>query len=260
MRVVVCIKQVFDPASVRVSSRGELDTREGVLTVNAADLCALEDALKLKDEHQAEVIVLTLGGPQAEDALREALAMGADRAVLLSDRALEGSDAHGVSYALACAIGVIGNVDLVLTGVRSSDDGGGQVGPHIAEMLGLPQITSAYSLSVHGDRATAIQVFEDGARRLSVPLPAVVTIPEQSNRPRLAHVASIMNVYKEGSVEMWGVADISADAGRLGAEGTLTVVRRSFAPEPAVKGDILTGTAKEAAAALAACLRKRGLI
>jgi electron transfer flavoprotein beta subunit len=260
MRIVVCIKQVFDPATIRVSSRGDLVTREGVRIINPADLCALEEALKLKDAEGAEVVTLTLGGPEAEDALREALAMGADRAVLLSDPAFAGGDAHAVSYALAQAVRAIGDADLVLTGADSLDDGGGQVGLLMAAELGLTQITGGLALAVSAGRASAIQRFETGDRRLSVPLPAVVTIPENSNVPRLALAASIMNVYSQASVQTWSAADIGADAARLGSEGSLTTVRRAFPPEPQPAGEILSGSAAEAAQALAARLRARGLI
>jgi electron transfer flavoprotein beta subunit len=260
MRIVVCLKQVLDLATIRVSSRGDMDMRDGVKVINPADLCALEEALKLKDAQGAQVISLALGGPEVEDCLREALAMGSDRAVLLSDPLFAGSDAHGVSYALAQAVTSIGDVDLVLAGVRSTDDGGGQVGPQVAEQLGWSQITAALGLDVADGQATACQRFEDGDRRISVHLPAVITIPGGSNQPRLAPAASIMNVYKQHNVETLTAADIAADSARLGGDGALTVVRRVFAPEAAAKGDVLSGTATEAAAALAGRLRKRGLI
>ncbi len=260
MRIVVCMKQIIDPATVRLSSRGELVTQDAVRTANPADLCALEEALRLKDEQGAEVIVLSLGGPQAEDVLREALAMGADRAVLLSDSAFADSDAHAVSYALARAIETIGGVDLVLAGSRSADDGGGQVGSQIAEHLGQPQVTSAWKLDVAEGRASAVRDFEEGPRRLSVPLPAVLTIREQANVPRLAPADRIMNVYKDGMLDVWGARDIGADMSRVGAAGSATTVRRMFGPEPEARGEILGGTTTEAVRAVVARLRKRGLL
>jgi len=260
MRIIVCIKQIFDPATIRVSTRGEVATQDGVRIINPADLCALEEALKLKDTQGAEVIALTLGGPEAEDVLREALAMGADRAVLLSDPLLAGSDAHAVSYALAQAVKTVAGVDLVLGGVRSLDDGGGQVGPNMAEALGWSQTTAALELAVTDGRISALQRFEDRDRRVTVPLPTVVTVAAQANVPRLPHAASIMNAYQQRSVETWTAEDIAAEPERLGADGSLTVTRRSFPPEVQAKGDILTGTPREAATALAARLRKRGFI
>ena len=260
MRIVVCIKQVLDHATIRVSSRGELDTRDGVLVINAADLCALEAALTLRDAHGGDVIALTLGAPEAEDALREALAIGADRAILLNDALFDGSDARAVSYALAQAVRKIGEVDALLAGVASSDVCGGEVGPTMAELLAWPHITGAVCLEVAGKRATAVQSLEDGDRKISVPLPAVVTIARDSNTPRLAPVASIMNAYAVGALSTWSAEDIAADAARLGAAAALTVERRSLAPEAAAKGDLLTGTAREAAQALAARLRRRGFI
>jgi electron transfer flavoprotein beta subunit len=260
MRIVVCIKQVFDPATVRVSSRGDLATQDGVRIINPADLCALEEALLLKDAQGAQIIVLSLGGPESEDALREALALGADRAVLLSDAAFAGGDAHTASYILARAVETIGHVDMALAGARALDDGAGQVGPEMAEILGWPQITNACQLRLGGGRAAAIQSFEDGHRRVSVALPCVITVAELTNTPRLATVASIMNAYGHPAFDRWAAADIGADPAHLGAEGSRTMVRRSFPPEPLPKGDFLSGGPADVAAALAARLRKRGFI
>jgi electron transfer flavoprotein beta subunit len=259
MRIVVCLKQVLDLSTVRVSSRGELDTREAAKTTNPADLCALEEALTIKEAQAAEVIALTLGDADAEDVLREALAVGADRAILLCDDAFAGCDAHGVSHALAGAVATIGGVDLVLTGDRSSDDGGGQVGAHIAEELGWAQLTAAHALDVAGGRATAVQVLEDGCRHVSVPLPAVVSVANVGSRPRLAHIASIMNAYRRSTVDTWSAADIRAALPPAGG-AALTVVRRTFAPDAHDKGDIIAGTPADAARSLVSRLRQRSII
>jgi electron transfer flavoprotein alpha/beta subunit len=260
MRILVYLKQVFDPATIRVSSRGDLATQDGVRIINAASLCALEEALRLKDSANAEVTVLTLGGTEEEDALREGLAMGADKAILLSDPAFSGGDASATSYAVAQAVRTAGNIDLVLSGDGSAEDESGPICPAVAEMLGWPQITAALSLSTVGGHATACQALEDGDRRISVPLPAVVTIGEHANAPRLAPVASIMTVYAERTVEKWNAAGIAADTGKIGAAGSPTEVRRRFAPDPLPKADILAGTPQEAARALVARLRRRNLL
>lgn len=259
MRIIVCLKQVLDPASVRVSSRGELDTRDGAAVTNRADLCALEWALALRDAHDAEVIALTLGTAGAEDVLREALAMGAQRGVLLCDECFVGCDAAAVSYVLAQAIRTIGDGDLVLAGARSSDDGGGQVGPHVAELLGWPQVTAAVALALADGQAHAVKRFEEGERRISVALPAVITVEPGAATPRLAHAASIMNAYS-AALTVWSAHDIAAEPARLGSQAALVVERRAFAPEAAEKGEVLTGTTRQATAALVARLRKRGLI
>ena len=259
MRIIVCMKQVLDMASVRVSSRGELDVRDGVHVANPADLCALEWALSLADTHGAEVIALTLGDAGADDVVREALAMGAQRAVLLCDAAFAGSDAAAVSFALAQAVLKTGDCDLLLAGARSSDDGGGQVGPHMAELLGWPHVTDAYNLAIQDGRVSAVKRFEDGNRRMSAPLPAVVTVSERSITPRIAHAAAIMNAC-DATVTTWTAQDIGAGAERLGPHAALVAERRAFAPEITTKGDVLPGGAGEAAATLVARLRKRGLI
>jgi electron transfer flavoprotein beta subunit len=260
MRVIVILRQVFDPATIRVSSRGDLATQEGVLVIGAASLCALEEALKLKDSTPAEVVALALSDQATRDALFEALAMGADRAVLLSDAALDGSDDSGVAHALARAVSVLGPADLVLAGDRSPEDEAGPIGPAVAENLGWPQISAALSLSVSGGRAVALQALEDGERRISAPLPAVITVSARTNVPRLPTVASIMGVYASGAVETWSAAEIGADSSRMGRAGALTTVRRRFAPEPWPKNDILSGSPQQAASALVARLRRRGIL
>ena len=259
MRIVVCLKQVFDAQSVRVSSRGELDTRDGVRVANPADLCALETALSLKDAQGAEVIAITLGDASAQDVLRLALAMGADRGILLSDPLFTGSDAGAVAYALAQAIRCIGDVDLVLAGASSWDDNGGQVGPHIAELLGCSQITFGGAVEVTDGAVSADRSSEDGDVRVSAPLPAVVTIVHRSNIPRLAHAGRIMTA-GECIIEAWDAAAIAADPALLGASGSRTSVLRTFAPEAHARGDVLEGAPRDAARALVAHLRQRGLI
>jgi electron transfer flavoprotein beta subunit len=260
MHVLVFLRQVYDPATIRVSSRGDLATQEGVRIVNATSLCALEEALKLKDTSHAGITVLTMGRPEAEDALHEALAMGADRAIMLCDAALDGSDDGAAACALAGAVSRAGNVDLVLAGDRSPEDDSGPIAPAVAEILGWPQITAAAGLRVAAGRAAAGQALEDGDRRISVPLPAVVTVCEHSNVPRLAPVAGIMSAYSEHTVEKWSIADIGVDANKVGTAGSSTSVQRQFAPDPWPKSDITAGTPQESARALAARLRRRGLV
>jgi electron transfer flavoprotein beta subunit len=258
MRIVVCLKQVLDPASVRVSSRGELDVRDGVLTTNAADLCALEEALRLKDTQGSRVIALTLGEATASDVLHEALAMGADEAVLLSDPTFAGSDAFAVAYVLSLGVSKIGQVDLVLCGSRSWDDLGGQVGPQVAELLGWAQITSACDLQVASGHVSATQQLDDGDRRLTLPLPAVASVEALANTPHLPTAVAIM--HPQMSIVTWSAADLGSDPQRTGAAGSLTTVRRAFAPDAHVRGEILSGSAIEAARALVAHLRQRGII
>jgi electron transfer flavoprotein beta subunit len=259
MRIVVCLKQVFDPQSVRVSSRGELDARDAVRVANAADLCALETALRVKYAQGAHVIAMTLGDATAEGVLRQALAMGADGAVLLCDQLFTGGDAGAVAYALAQAVRHIGAVDVVLTGACSWDDNSGQVGPHIAELLGWAQITFAYTVELAGGAVSANRRGEDGSERASVPLPAVVTVVPATILPRLGHAARIMTPNERG-VDVWDAAAIAADPALLGARGSLTTVLRRFAPEAHTKGDVLDGAPRDAARTLAAHLRQRGLI
>lgn len=273
MRIVVCIKQVLDPATLRVTSRGALAIEEATRIANAADLCALEEALALKDKHKVEIVALTLGAAAADDVLRLALAMGADRAVRLHDASFMFGDAHAAGYALARAVTAIGAVDLVLAGARSLDSASGVVGAEIASTVGWPLITSGRRIALAGRRASAVQTFEDSSQRTTTGLPAVITVAADSNQPRLPTVADIMTAYRQAPspllfagetgqarLQVLSAEDIVADRERSGAAGARTVQRRTFPEDAAAKGDVLSGTPAESAALLTQRLRRRGYV
>ena len=185
MRIAVCVKQVLDPRGVRLSrSREAIDPRQAARIMNPPDKYALEAALRLRERHGGEVFALSLGAPEAGDALREALAMGADRAILLTDEGLAGADEYNVARALARAVERIGEVSLVLTGERALDTDGGTLPARLAHELGWPVALDAAEPQVEGDRLQAYQ-WEEGARwRFSVALPAVLAIARRGEKPR----------------------------------------------------------------------------
>jgi len=224
--------------------------------INPADLCALDDALRIKDSIGAEVTVVTVGESQDDDALREALAMGVDRGCLVSDPTLAACDALAIAYVLSRVAQREGPFDLVLTGVASADDGAGIVGPALAEFLGWPHIGNAYGLTLDGTRLKAAHQ-DGGPRTISLPLPALATIPPDANRPRLPNAARIVDVYSSGAIQILTATDLDLDPARLAAT---TEVRRSFAPDPLPRCEVMTGDAQDVTRALVARLRQWGFV
>lgn len=215
MKIVVAIKQVLDPRGFTVNRKAEkiFFNREEWIT-NPADLCALEAALTLKDKLGAEVVVLSGGPARAGDALRDAWARGADRAIHLSDKAFAGADGFVAARILAKAVDKLGNVDLVLCGDKALDTGG-EVGPRLAEALGWPQVLDALDVTVTDGRARAIKPNGAGFVALEVGLPALVTVAAGANQPRYPHGGRIMQSYREYQLEAWTAADLGLSEDEL---------------------------------------------
>jgi electron transfer flavoprotein alpha/beta subunit len=257
----VMIKQVPDTNEVRLDPRTGTLIREGVPSIiNPEDKNALEEALKLKESMGASVVVVSMGPPQAEDALREALAMGADEAILLSDRAFAGADTWATATTLGYALKKIGDFDLVLAGRQAIDGDTAQVGPQVAEFLKVPQVTYVRELTVEGGKVRAKRAVEDGYEDIEATLPALLTITKEANAPRYPNAGAIISAYRERKVARWGVADINADPESLGLKGSPTQVKRSFSPPPKEPGQILKGAPPEAAKDLVAILRQKNII
>jgi electron transfer flavoprotein beta subunit len=262
MRIIVTIKQVPDTTNVKIDSRTGTLIREGVPSIiNPEDKNALEAALQLRERYGGEVIVISMGPPQAEDAMREALAIGADTAVLLSDRALAGADTWATAYTLGTAIKKIGNYDLILAGRQAIDGDTAQVGPQLAEFLNLPQVTYVRDLDViDGKKVVAKRTLEDGFEEIEAPLPALLTITKEANTPRYPHAAAIMNAYRQQTVTTWKAEDLAADPQSIGLEGSPTQVKRSFSPEPRGAGEVLTGPTSEQVKSLVSRLRAKNIV
>jgi len=261
MKIVVLIKQVPDTNEVKLDPKTGTLIREGVPSIiNPEDKSALEEALVLKEKTGAHVVVLSMGPPQAEDALREALAMGADEAILLTDRAFAGADTWATAATLGYALKKIGDFDLVLAGRQAIDGDTAQVGPQVAEFLNVPQITYARDLVIDGGKVHALRVLEDGAEEIQADLPALLTVIKEANTPRYPSAGAIITAYRSQAVANWGVKDIDADPEKLGLKGSPTQVKRSFSPPPKEPGQILKGAAPEAAKDLVAILRGKNII
>ncbi|TVQ39296.1 MAG: electron transfer flavoprotein subunit beta/FixA family protein [Geminicoccaceae bacterium] len=239
MNLFVCIKQVPDSAQIRVHPVTNTIMRQGVPTiVNPYDLFALEEALRLRDEYGGSVTVLSMGPPMAEEALRRALGIGADHAVLITDRRFAGADTLATSYALASALTTLGReqpIDMVLTGKQTIDGDTAQVGPGIARRLGLEQLTYVAAIDRVDPLRREIVVrrrSEGGVQVLASRLPCLVSVVEGLNEVRRGAVADVLRAAR-AEVVTWSATEAGVeDPMRCGLRGSPTVVRRVFAPSP----------------------------
>ena len=262
MRIIVCVKQVPDTNEITINPETGTLIRDGVPSIlNNDDANALEQALEIKDAYpDTEVIALTMGPPQAREMLQECLAMGADEAILLSDRALGGSDTWATSNALAAGIRKIGDFDLVFAGRQAIDGDTAQVGPQIAEKVGVPQVTYVKEFEMGDDAVTVKRALEDGYEQLRVKLPCVLTAIKELNTPRYMSVPGVLRAVKS-EIKVWSADDIGVDKTTVGLKASPTNVFRSFTPKPKGKGITVEGdTAKELASNLLADLRKKHII
>lgn len=256
MHIVVCIKQVPDTADVKIDPKTNTLIREGVASViNPFDMYAIEEAIRIKEKKGGKVTVLSMGPPQAESALREAISMGADSAVLLSDRAFAGSDTWATSYTLAMALRKLGHFDLVLFGKQASDGDTAQVGPGVAAHLDLPQITYVRRIEeLTAGMVAAERLLDDGYEVIESPLPCVLTVVKEINEPRLPSLKGKMAARK-AVIATWGAKEIDADPKQIGLDGSPTKVVKIFTPPVRVGGEILSGEPLECVQKLAAALR-----
>ena len=263
MKIVVCIKQVPDTTNVRINPETNTLVREGVESiVNPFDEYALEEALRIKErlDEQVTTIAVTMGPPQAEAVLRQALALGIDEAILLSDRAFAGSDTWATSYALSKMIEKIGDVDLVLCGKQAIDGDTAQVGPGIAVHLGFPQITFVKKIeAIAPTKVRAERMMEEGYQVIESRLPVLLTVVKEINEPRLPSIRGKMRA-KKAEIPTWTVADLDADEDSLGLKGSPTVVHKIYAPERKKDSRILEGEPAEVATEIVSELKRLSLI
>ena len=236
MHFVCCIKQVPDTAEVKIDPQTNTLIRSGVESIsNPFDLVALEAALRLKEQYGGKVTALSMGPPQAEQVLREALSLGADETILLSDRLFAGADTLATSYALAKAIEKLNRylpVDLVLCGKQAIDGDTGQTGPNIATRLGYTQFTYVVAITGIDEKERKIQVHrkvEGGTEIIRGPLPALVTAELDLARPRRASLPWLLHSLRS-EVKVWKAEDIQADPQKLGLKGSPTWVKKIFSP------------------------------
>lgn len=229
MNIVVCIKQVPDTTEIKLDPVKGTLIRDGVPSImNPDDKGGLEEALKLKDKYGAKITVITMGPPQAEAILREAYAMGVDRAILLTDRKFAGADTLATSNALAAALREI-EYDLIIAGRQAIDGDTAQVGPQIAEHLEIPQISYLKELEYNEENKTikVKRVVEDGYYLLEAQLPALVTVLSEANQPRYMRVGNIVEAFNK-EVEIWTTENVKIEEEKLGLKGSPTQVKKSF--------------------------------
>lgn len=242
MNIIVCIKQVPDTAEVKIDPEKGTLVREGVPSiVNPFDEFAVEEALCLRAKFGGKVTAITMGPPQAVSALRQVVAMGADEAVLLSDRAFAGSDTWATSYTLAAAIRKTGPVDIILCGKQAIDGDTAQVGPGVAEFLKWPVVTYVRKLEVDGDKVKIERTFEDGYEKIEAPLPVVVTTVKEMNIPRMASLKGRMSA-KKAQIKLVTADAAKADPAEIGLKGSPTRVVRIFTPPKKAAGIRIDGT------------------
>jgi len=212
---------------------------------------AIEEAIRLKEKYQGKVTVISMGPLQAENALREAVSLGADEPVLLSDRAFAGSDTLATSYTLAAAIRKLAPYDLIICGKQASDGDTAQVGPGIAVHLDLPQITYVRKIEeMRTGYIRAERLLEEGYEVIESSLPAMITVVKEINEPRLPSLKGKIRA-KKMDITVWNAGEIDADKDRLGLTGSPTVVNKIFSPPKRTGGKTLTGEPKEVAQQLA---------
>ncbi len=217
-------------------------SREGIPTViNPLDRHAIEEALKIREEFSGKVTVVSMGPPQARRALEEALAMGADNAILLCDKSFAGADTLATAYSLACCIRKFGSFNLILCGNETIDSATGQVGPQLAEFLDIPHVTSVKQITIEQSNSLIVkQALEQGYMKVRVELPALLAVTKEINQPRLATVWAIMEA-KSKEIKVWGASDIGASADMIGLAGSPTQVTGVFERVTTRKKEIYQG-------------------
>ncbi len=247
MNVIVCIKQVPDTNEVKLNPETGTLIRDGVPSIiNPDDKAGLEAALRLKDKHGAKVTVISMGPPQADAALREALAMGADEAVLVTDRAFGGADTWATSSTLASAIRKF-PYDLIITGRQAIDGDTAQVGPQIAEHLKLANISYAEELEVKDGYITVKRQYEDRYHMLKAKLPCLITALAELNEPRYMTPGGVFDAYREREVKTLTRADLDIEDSNIGLKGSPTRVFKSFTKGVKGKGTVVTLDSQESA-------------
>ena len=266
MKIIVCVKQVPDTSGkVAVNPDGTLNRASMAAITNPDDLNAVEAALVLKEQTGAEVVVVCMGPPPAEGMLRECLARGCDRAVLVSGREFGGSDTYATSQILAAAINKIGvdAEDIVMCGRQAIDGDTAQVGPQIAEKLGLPQISYAADIQLDGNVVTVKRMLEDGYMTVKTQTPCLMTCIKELNEPRYMSVGGIFECYSKP----YEILDYEAlkddpliDATTIGLKGSPTNILTSFTPPQKGAGMMLEGADKATCDQLAGMLAAKHMI
>ena len=260
MNIVVCIKQVPNTNEVKLDPVTGTLIRDGVPSIiNPDDKAGLEAALRLKDQYGAHVTVITMGPPQADAALRETLAMGADEAILVTDRAFGGADTLATSTTVAAAVKNL-PYDLIITGRQAIDGDTAQVGPQIAEHLGIPNVSYAEDLKVEGDKVIVKRQYEDRYHMVEVKMPCLMTALSELNQPRYMTPGGIFDAYREKEVKTWTLADVTVDTNNIGLKGSPTKVFQTFTKSLKAAGTVVNLDVEESADYMVEKLKEKFII
>jgi electron transfer flavoprotein beta subunit len=261
MNILVCVKQVPDTTDVRINPETNTLIREGVESVlNPFDAYAIEEAIQIKERMEGKVTVMTMGPPQAEAVLRDAVAVGADEVILITDPAFAGADSWATSYTLAQAIKKLGNFDLILTGKQAVDGDTAQVGPGIAVQLDLPQIIFVKKIREIGDgKIVAERMTEEGFEVVESSLPVLVSVVKDINQPRLPSLRGKM-MAKKAEITQWSVSDLDVDTDLIGLKGSPTIVSKVFTPPKRGSGKVFEGEGPEVVDGFMKAIKEDGLV
>jgi len=251
MKIIVPIKQVPDTHNVQISKQTGTLQREGVPTIiNPEDKNAIETALTLKRLHNAEVITITMGPPQAEEALAEAIGMGVDKGILITDKAFAGADTLATAYTLKCAIDYLGSFDLIICGRQAIDGDTAQVGPQLASALNIPQVTYVTNITIEGNKAKITKDAGEEIHVLEGNLPLLITVTKDANEPRYPSIPQMLDAYRKNKIQILTSKELNIDKTRIGLEGSPTLVKRTFSPSKKHDTEIISGTPQEIARTL----------
>ena len=246
MNIVVCIKQVPGTTEIKIDPDTNTLVREGVESIiNPFDTYALEEGVRLKERCGGKLTVITMGPPQAEQALRETISLGADEAVLISDRVFAGSDTWATSFVLCRAIATVADYDVIVCGRQTLDGDTGQVGPGLSEMLGIPFVAYVSKIEEISDGYMRVQrMVEEGYEVIEMSLPAVITVVKEINVPRLPSLRGKAKS-KSAQIPTWSAEDIGVDPDKSGIPGSPTRVVKIFFPQRTRKSEMLQGSSAE---------------
>ncbi len=252
MNIVVCVKQVPGTTEVKMNKETNTIIREGVeAIINPFDTYAVEEGLRIREKTGGKVTVLSMGIPSVAELLKDTIALGADDAVLLSDRAFAGSDTLATAYALSMGVKKMEDVDLIICGKQATDGDTAQVGPSLAEKLGIPHTTYVRKIEEIKEGYIRCQrMTEDGYEVVEMPLPAVITVVKEINEPRLPSIKGMMRA-KKAVINVWTADDINADKNLCGLKGSPTQVVKTFVPVHDIQSEMIEGEPGEQAKKLA---------
>ncbi len=257
MNIAVCVKQVYGKVKIEIDPQTSALLRGGSdPIINPLDLYALEEAIRLREKHEGKVVAFCMGPSEAQDVLREAVAIGADEAILASDPAFENSDTWSTSLVLSRMIRKGGPFDLVICGRQSIDGETGQVGPQLAEFLGVPFVSSVSKIEeIGGDRMKVARMVEDGHQLLDTDLPAVISVVKEINVPRLPSLRGMM-ASKKAKIPEMNAQSLELDLKEVGLSGSPTRILRAFVPQREGQSELLQGSLEEQAEQLLVKLRE----